>query len=120
MRSWRPIVAENALSIGILGVAAIYTVLFLVVMLPHRNFSYIAASQHPLSPVLTVYLQFDCLPFLLLGVFLLRLRRCLISQTELDPLWDRRVGAITYFIGILAGINSGYYMAPVDFIAIFI
>jgi len=119
--SWRPIVAENALSIGILGVAAIYTVLFLVVMLPHRNFSYIAASQHPLSSVLAVYLQFDCLPFLLLGVFLLRLGRCLISQMELDPLWDSlAVGAITYFIGILAlRINSGYYMAPVDFISIF-
>jgi hypothetical protein len=121
LRSWRPMVAENALSIGILGVAAIYTALFLVVMLPHRNFSYIAASQHPLSSVLTVYLQFDCLPFLLLGVFLLRLKRFLISQMELDSLWDSlAVGAITYFIGILAlRINSGYYMAPVDFIAIF-
>jgi len=121
LRSWRPIVAENSLSIGFLSVAAIYTVLFLVVMLPHRNFSYIAASQHPLSSVLAVYLQFDCLPFLLLGVFLLRFGLCLFSQMELDPLWDSlAVGAIAYFIGILAlRINSGYYMAPVDFIAIF-
>jgi hypothetical protein len=121
LSSWRRRVEENALSIGILGVAAIYTALFLVVMLPHRNFSYIAATQHPLSSVLAVYLQFDCLPFLLLGVFLLRLGRCLFSQMELDPLWDSlAVGAIAYFVGILAlRINSGYYMAPVDFTAIF-
>ena len=121
VRSWGHIAAENALSIGFLGVAAIYTVLFLVVMLPHRNFSYIAATQHPLGSVLAVYLQFDCLPFLLLGVFLLRLGRCLLWQMELDPLWDSlAVGAIAYFIGILAlRINSGYYMAPVDFIAVF-
>jgi hypothetical protein len=120
-RSWRMLLRENVLPLGMLGVAGIYTVVFLIAMLPHRGFSYVNGLREPLSSVLVAYLQFDWLPFLLLAVVLFRIGRFLFTRLSLDPLWDPlAIGAIVYFLGILAlRINSGYYMAPVDFLALF-
>jgi hypothetical protein len=57
-RSWRILLLENVLPLGMLGVAGIYTVLFLAAMLPHRGFSYVNGLREPLSSVLVSY----CLP----------------------------------------------------------
>jgi hypothetical protein len=120
-RSWRELARENSLPIGLLIVAGIYTVFFLAIMLPHWHFSYISGLREPLSSALIAYLQFDWLPFLMFAAVLLRIGRFLFVRAPLDPLWDPlAMGAIAYFLGILAlRINSGYYMAPVDFVALF-
>jgi hypothetical protein len=119
--SWRELARGNVLPLGLLGVAGIYAVLFLATMLPQRHFSYVSGLREPLSSVLIAYLQFDWLPFLLLAVVLFRIGRFLFARLPIDPLWDPlAMGAIVYFLGILAlRINSGYYMAPVDFLALF-
>ena len=118
--SWLGLAKENALSVGMLGVSAIYLILFLVAMLPHRTFSYINGLREPLASVLLAYLQIDWLPLILLVVLVLRLGLYLFSNGRLDPLWDPlAVGALAYFFGVVSlRINSGYYMAPVDLFAL--
>jgi hypothetical protein len=117
---WPEFVKENALSVGMLGVSAIYLMFFLVVMLPQRTFSYINGLREPLASVLLAYLQIDWLPFVLLVVLILRVGLFLFSNGRLDPLWDPlAVGALAYFFGVVSlRINSGYYMAPVDLFAL--
>jgi hypothetical protein len=116
---WWEIAKENAVSVGILGVSAIYLVFFLVAMLPHRSFSYIYGIREPLVSVLLAYFQIDWLPFILLVVLALRFGLFLFSQGRLDPIWDPlAMGALAYFFGVVSlRINSGYYMAPVDLFA---
>jgi hypothetical protein len=117
---WSEFVKENALSVGMLGVSAIYLMFFLVAMLPHRTFSYINGLREPLASVLLAYLQIDWLPFILLVVLVLRLGLFLFSNGRLDPIWDPlAMGALAYFFGVvLLRINSGYYLAPVDLITL--
>ncbi len=118
--SWWEFVRENALSVGMLGVSAIYLMFFLVVMLPHRSFSYINGLREPLAFVLLAYLQIDWLPFILLVVFSLRFGLFLFSNERLDAMWDPlAAGALAYFFGVVSlRINSGYYMAPVELFAL--
>ena len=117
---WLEFVKENALSVGMLGVSAIYMMFFLVVILPHRSFSYINGLREPLAFVLLAYLQIDWLPFILLVVFSLRFGLFLFSNERLDPTWDPlAAGALACFFGVVSlRINSGYYMAPVELFAL--
>jgi len=117
--SWWELAHENILPLGLLAVAGIYSILFLVVMLPYRHFSYISGLREPITSILIAYLHFDWLPFLLLVAVTIRVGRFLVG-VPLDRLWDSlAIGAIAYFFGILAlKINSGYYLAPVDFLAL--
>jgi hypothetical protein len=118
---WQDLARENSLSLGMLAVATVYVVLFLAAMLPHRKFSYIAEHHVALGSVLFAYLQTDWLPLILLLFFAVRLGRFVLSRVALDPLWDPlAVGALAYFFGVIAvKLNSAYYMAPVDLIALF-
>lgn len=117
---WSEFLKENALSVGMLGVSAVYLMFFLVVMLPHRSFSYISGLQEPLVSVLLAYLQIDWLPFILLVVFALRFGLFLFSHERVDAMWDPlAAGALAYFFGVVSlRIISGYYMAPVDLFAL--
>lgn len=119
-RSWLKVVRENALSVGMLGVSAIYLMFFLAAMLPHRSFSYIKGLREPMMSVLLAYLQIDWLPLILLVVLVLRFGLFLFSKGRLDPMWEPlAVGALAYFFGVVTlRINSGYYMAPVDLFAL--
>jgi hypothetical protein len=118
--SWLEFAKENALSVGLLGVSAIYLVFFLIAMLPHRTFSYINGLREPLLSVLLAYLQIDWLSLILLVVLVMRFGLFLFSNGRLDPMWDPlAIGAIAYFFGVASlRINSGYYMAPVDLFAL--
>jgi len=111
---------ENVLSIGMLVVSGIYVAFFAAVLLPQKSFSYVGEHHAALGSVLLAYLQVDWLPLVLLVVLSIRLWRFTFSNDHLDPLWDSLgVGAIAYCVGILAlRLNSGYYLAPTDFIAI--
>jgi hypothetical protein len=117
---WPEFFKQNALSVGMLAVSAIYLMFFLVAMLPHRNFSYINGLREPLLSVLLAYLQIDWLPLILLVVLVLRIGLFLFSNGRLDPMWDPlAIGALAYFFGVVSlRINSGYYMAPVDLFAV--
>ncbi len=111
---------ENALSLGMLAVSSIYVVLFVAAVLPHRNFSYVAEHREALRSVLLAYAHTDWLPLILLVVVILRFWRFIFSSGQLDPIWDPlAVGALAYFLSLIAlRLFSGYYTAPVDFIAL--
>jgi hypothetical protein len=117
---WLEFVRESSLSLGMLAISGIYMVYFLFVMLPHRNFSYIAQHRESLSSVFLTYLQTDWLALILLAVVIVRFGRGLFSNGDLDPMWDSLgVGALAYFFGVTAlRVNSGYYLAPVNFIGL--
>jgi hypothetical protein len=118
--TWRVFAKENALSIGMLVVSGIYVAFVAAVLLPQKSFSYVGEHHSALGSVLLAYLQVDWLPLILLVVLSVRIWRFTFSNGHLDPLWDSLgVGAIAYCVGILAlRLNSGYYLAPTDFVAI--
>jgi hypothetical protein len=120
LNAWRNFARENALSLGMLAVSGIYVALFAAVVLPQRSFSYVTENQQALSSVFLAYLQVDCLPLILFVVVSIRVWRFAFSDGHLDPLWDPlAVGVLAYCAGILAvRLNSGYYLAPADFIAV--
>ncbi len=117
--SWQELARENALSLAMLGVAGIYIVMFAGFMLPYRKFAYVAQHREDLHSVLLTCLQTDWLPLIVFGVLAVRVRRFMAGGSELDAMWDALgAGALAYFIGITGlRLSSGYYMAPVDFVA---
>jgi hypothetical protein len=119
-RSWRQVARENFLPLGMLCLAGIYTMLFVVTMFPHARLSYLATQRQGLGSVLLTYAQTDWLPPILLLIFCARVWGFIHSKIELDPTWDPlALGALGYFFAvIILGLVSGYYMAPVDLIAL--
>lgn len=119
-RPWREIARESSLSLAMLALSGVYSMLFLVTMFPRSGPSYVAAHHQALSAVLLTYLQTDWLPWILLVMLSVRLLRFIFSDGVLDPFWEPlAVGALAYFVSIIAlGLASGYYMAPVDFVAL--
>jgi hypothetical protein len=119
-RHWHAIAKDNALSLGMLAVSGVYLMLFLAAMIPHHSFSYVAQHSHGLGTMLVAYLQIDWLPLILCVVVALRVGWSIWCNGQLDPVWDSLgVGAIAYFVSIIGlRLGSGYYLAPVDFIAL--
>jgi hypothetical protein len=119
-RSWQELAREDFLHLAMLALSGVYEVLFLAAMLPNRTFSYLASHPEGLSSVLLAYLQLDWLSLILLAVLIVRFGLFVFSSGQLDPMWDPlAVGALAYLACLIAlRINSGYYTAPVDLIAI--
>lgn len=118
--SWTEFARRNSLPFGMLVLSGIYAALFLLTMFPRGALPYVSGLQQSLRAVVVTYLQTDWLLFLLIGLFGFHFLRFVFSNRELDPLWESlAAGALAYAFTILAlGLVSGYYMAPVDLIAI--
>lgn len=127
--SWRETIRNNSLPLGMIGVSCIYVVLFLMALgLPHGVPVYIA-RQHarfdglgaPPTSLLLWQLLIDWLPLILLVVLMVRIAQFVFFRRRLDPLLDPlAAGAIAYYLSIIAlRIGNAYYMAPVDFVAVF-
>ena len=116
--SWQEAIETDILSLGMLGLSAVWGLLFVGAMLPHHRFAYLAAHHVALGSVILAYLRIDWIPFIMLTILGIRLFQCSRAKAEIDLLWEPlAVGASTYFCVILGlGLVSGYYMAPVDFI----
>ncbi|HWF92109.1 MAG TPA: hypothetical protein VN684_07480 [Terriglobales bacterium] len=119
-RSWQVFARQNLIPLGMLAVATIYVALFVIALFPRRSFGYVASHSEALGSVLRLYLHIDWLLLLLLIVVVVRLTAFVLSDGPLDEIWDpAAVGALAYGAGILmVHLYSGYYMAPVDFIAV--
>ena len=117
---WRELARKGALSLGMLAVSGIYTAFFLIALLPQRSFSYIASTHESVGSTLLAYLLIDCIPFVLTVIVILRLGRFLVSKGDLDPLWDSLALAACVVFACTVGLRlySGYYLAPVDFVAL--
>jgi len=117
---WEEFGRENIVPVGLMVVAGIYTVLFLVFMFPFHRPEFITLSKSDPRNVPLLFLRMDWLMTLLLVVLLMRLVRWLFFGKGIEPMWESLgLGAFGYFIAILAvGVYTSYYLAPVDLIAI--
>jgi hypothetical protein len=103
-----------------LGLSAVWAVLFVAALYPDTTFSYVATQRKGLSSVLLATSQINWLLPILLAVVILRFGRFMFSDGEIDPLWDSlAIGAVAYCFCILTlRMFSGYYMAPANLIAL--
>jgi hypothetical protein len=120
-RPWREIIAEERLPIGMLGLAGVYTLLFVAAMFSSGGrFAYVTSRQQGLISTLVSYLQLDWLLAVFLVVVSVKVGGFLLSESGLDPIWDPlAIGAVAYYVCIIClRMYSAYYVAPADFIAL--
>lgn len=93
---------------------------YLAVMFPHYNTSYVDEFRLPLAQVLTSYVKLDLLVWVLVAVVIARIVLILRRGVEPSPLWDGlALAGICFLIGyIILRMYGGYYLAPVDLIAV--
>ncbi len=118
--SWKEFAQKNIVPVGMIVVAGIYSVLFLVFMFPFHRPEFIALHRGNPIDVLLLFLRFDWLMTLLLVVLSVQLVSWLFFGKRIEPMWESLgLGALAYFVAILGvGIYTDYYLAPVDLIAI--
>jgi hypothetical protein len=118
--SWKEFAEKNIVPLGMMVVAGIYSVVFLVFMFPFNHAGYIREQSTDKKEVLLTYLRMDWLIALLVVILLARVARFLFAGDQLEPLWDSlAAGAVAFLVAILGvGIYRDYYLAPVDLIAI--
>ncbi len=117
---WQRIAQTQAIHLGMLGLAAIYSVIFLAILSSSHQLSYVAALKQGLATTVFAYLRVDWLLLIFTLAVCVRAARIVFSGGRVDPLWDSlAVGAAAYYLSIIAlRIYSAYYMAPPDFIAL--
>lgn len=118
--SWLEFAKQNSLFLAMLVVSSIYAFLFVLVLVPHDSFSYVAERRQDLLTIFSAYLRINWAPLLLFLVFIWRAWRFVFDNGEVDSVWDPvAVGALAYGAGIIGvRLYSAYYMAPVDFLAV--
>jgi hypothetical protein len=121
-RSWPEFAATNAIPIGMMGIASIYTFFFLLFTVSAaQKFEYIhkRALDTRMDTIWT-YIQRDWLLPIFCAVVFYRLVGFCLRKKHLDPLWDSLAfGAICYFL-VLVGVRiyADWYLAFVDLIAL--
>ena len=118
--SWLEFARQNSLFLAMLVLSSIYALLFVLVLVPHDSFSYVAERRQYLLAIFFAYLRINWAPLLLFLVFIGRAWRFVFDNGEIDSVWDPlAVGALAYGIGIIGvRLYSAYYLAPVDFFAV--
>jgi len=103
-----------------LGMAAVYSVMFLAVVSSGHKLSYVGTLRQTFTATVFAYLQSDWLLIVFLAVCGSRAFRVFFFRDKVDPLWDSlAIGAGAYYLAIIGlRIYSPYYMAPADFIAL--
>jgi hypothetical protein len=111
---------EGRLDLCLVVLAVLYVILYLGFVGIHANINYAAAVRLPLTDIVLGYTKVDLLPWLLLAFLSRRIYLVLFHQTAALLLWDGlAVGGVACFFGyIFLSMFSGYYLAPVDIIAI--
>ena len=118
--SWQKIARAQAVQLGMLGLAAIYSMMFLAIVSSGHKLSYVASLKQSLASIVVAYFQIDWLLAIFIMVIAVRAVRILSHGVKVDPLWDSlAIGAGAYYLAIIClRIYSPYYMAPADFIAL--
>jgi hypothetical protein len=118
-RFWRKIAQVQAIPLGMLGLAAIYSGMFLAILSPGHKSSYVAAMEQSLAATVLAYLRVDWILVVFLLVVVVRATRMILFGSRINPMWDSlAAGAAAYYFSMIAlRIYSAYYMAPADFIA---
>ena len=106
------------LCLGLL--VASFLLYYLAAMFPNFSRHYANQFQLPLAEVLASYLKIDLVVWVLVAVALAKTFLILRRKLVPSPLWDGlALAGLGYFAGYLAlRIQSAYYLAPVDLIAV--
>jgi hypothetical protein len=111
---------ESRLDICLLGTALWFLLYYLAAMYPNYSTGYAEESRLTLLQVVTSYVKLDLLTFVFALVVLARMASILRRKVEPELLWDSLalggVGCLCAYLTLR--IYSGYYLAPVDMIAI--
>jgi hypothetical protein len=111
---------ESRLDMCLTLMSALFLLYYLAAMFPNFRTRYADNVRLPLKQVLASYLKVDLLVWVLVVVVLARILQILRHKVAPAPLWD---GLALAGIGCLAGyltlrMESAYYLAPVDLIAV--
>jgi hypothetical protein len=111
---------ESRLDMCLALLVAPFLLYYLAVMFPNFSTRYADDFRLPLKQVLASYLKLDLLVWALVAVVLARIFLILRRKAAPSPLWDGlALAGVGYFAGYLAlRIQSSYYLAPVDLIAV--
>ena len=104
-----------------LGITALWFILYyLAAMYPNYSTGYANESRLTVVQVLTSYVKLDLLAWVLVAVAAARIVQILRRETEPMLLWDSlALGGVGCLVAYLTlRMHSGYYLAPVDIIAI--
>jgi hypothetical protein len=116
----RPWDRESRLDLCLASLAVLYVILYLGFVGIHGKVNYAAAARLPFTDTVLGYTKIDLLPWLLV-IFLSR-RIYLLLLHRATPLlfWDGlAVGGVVCFFGyVYLSMFAGYYLAPVDLIAV--
>jgi hypothetical protein len=119
---WKPLrVQETGLDLALLLLVGLFLGYYLAAMYPHYSTSYVNDVRLPVLQIVSIYMKLDLLAWVFVAVAVTRM--FLIVRHKISPsrLWDSlALGAWGYLCGYLVlRLQSGYYLAPVDLIAIF-
>ncbi len=111
---------ESRLDMCLALLVVSFLVYYLVAMYPKYSSGYADEFQLPLKQALASYLRLDLLVWALVAVVLTRIFQILRRKVAPMPLWD---GLGLAGVGCLAGyltlrMNSAYFLAPADIIAV--
>jgi len=111
---------ESRLDLCLASLAVLFLLYYMAVMLPHPNMQYADEQHLRVGEALLSYLRLDLLAWLFVAVVLGRAYLILRHKVPPLPLWDGlALGGVAYFTAYLyLGMFSGYYLAPVDLIAV--
>ena len=111
---------ESRLNLCLFSIGFLFLLYYLAVMLPHFNVRYANDHRIPGAEVVGDYFKLDLLAWLFLALFIRRSYMILRGRVEPSPLWEGLAfGGAAYFVSYLyLGMYSGYYLAPVDLIAV--
>ena len=111
---------ESRLDMCFAGMAVLFLLYYLVAMFPKYRTSYEDVFHLPFLQVVSGYLKIDLLAWIFVAVALARILLIVRGKVPPSLLWDGLAfGAVAYVAGYLAlRMQSAYYFAPVDLIAV--
>ena len=111
---------ESRLDLCLASLGVLFLLYYAAVMLPHPNVQYAHDHSRSAVEVLLAYMKLDLLAWLFVVLVLSRVYLILRRRVQPLPLWDGlALGGVAYFMAYLyLGMFSGYYLAPVDLIAV--
>jgi hypothetical protein len=111
---------ESRLDMCLALLVAPFLLYYLAVMFPNFSTRYADNFRLPLKQVLASYLKLDLLVWAFVAVVLARIFLILRRKAAPSPFWDGlALAGIGYFAGYLSlRMNSAYYLAPADLIAV--
>ncbi len=100
--------------------AVVYLVYYLAAMYPVFGMGYSDESRLPLTQVLVTYIALDVLVWIFVAVAVTRAFLILRQRVAPSPFWDGLAvgGVCCFFSYIVLHMQSAYYLAPVDLIAV--